>query len=269
MALTFAGGAADRVDIGAAASLQGLIEFSFLAWINPSALAATRFLFGGPWQSASASVLSLTVNDVSGNMQFQIRRNTTNGTYTSSSLALTTSAWQCVACTFSDSVGSGKAHIYKGDLATILAEPTYSANTDGSGTVRTEAGGTYLIGDRNSGGAISVNSSFAGSIAVAMFFNRALSLGELKSLQFHPSKLSGCVGYYQLGFDGTSTQPDWSGTGNAGTVTSATQSAHVPLGPMFGYSSIAVPYVVAAAGGFLPAWARGSNQLIGSGAYVS
>jgi len=76
-----------------------------------------------------------------------------------------------------------------------------------------------------------------------MYFDRALSLGEIRSLQFHPRVLSGCVLYSHYGFNGTGTQPDWSGKGNSGTVTGATVSNHVPLGSPFGFDD-PLPYIV-------------------------
>jgi hypothetical protein len=50
-----------------------------------------------------------------------------------------------------------------------------------------------------------------------------------------PRPIAGCVGFWHLGANGVGTQPDWSGNANAGTVTGATVSDHVPLGPWFGY----------------------------------
>jgi hypothetical protein len=66
---------------------------------------------------------------------------------------------------------------------------------------------------------------------------------------------------YELGYSGSGNQPDYSGTGNTLTVTSATVGTHVPLGSPFGFKE-EVPYAVAVAAAGLPA---GSLSLMGVG----
>ena len=92
-----------------------------------------------------------------------------------------------------------------------------------------EAGGNAYVG--NSPGFVD---AFVGRIGFFGVWNRAMPLGEIVSHQWCPRKTSGCDALYHLGFNGVAAQPDWSGSGNTGTVTGATVSDHVPLSSPFG-----------------------------------
>ena len=145
---------------------------------------------------------------------------------------LTLNAWNYVAISYDESAGP---LLYFGNLTTIVAQPSYSAGpVVGSGATSSDAIGNLLIGARSFSQA--AGSGFQGRIAFGGVWNRVLSLGEIKEQQFHPHVTSGCVLFSHLGYAGAvSTQPDWSGNGNAGTITGATQAAHVPLGLPFEY----------------------------------
>jgi hypothetical protein len=136
--------------------------------------------------------------------------------------------WNYVGFTF-DIAGSANEviQIYKGNLTTVAAEISYAYRTDGSGTLNSDAAANFSIGNASGYGA-----AWPGTIAWFAHWNRVLTLAEVVEQQFNPHVTSGCVLFMHLGYNGTGTQPDWSGNGNNGTVTSATVSDHVPLGPM-------------------------------------
>lgn len=232
MALISVGSNADCINIGAGASLQGFSSGTILAWIKPTSLTPLRYIYGSRYTAAGTSAIQLSINNVSGTVRIVVI-GSTNLSYLSNTLLLTAGVWAFVAVTF---VFGTSAHIYVGGLNAIAAETGYTTTTNGA-TQGAETGGSCLWGNRNAGSTVATAGAFPGTMAWGQVYNRVLSLGEIKSLQFNPKKLSGCVDYHQFGFNDVSTQPDWSGNGNAGTVTGFTQSDHVPLGPMFGYVS--------------------------------
>jgi hypothetical protein len=228
MALTF-NGTSDNVNVGSATILDNLFGASgtgtALLWIYPTSTNA------GTWLSKNNGVNLF--NNTNTDVQFQIQRGTL-GLLTIATQANNATfginKWCCVAASWNVAGVDGDQHTYHGDLTTTIAESAaYSTQRVGSGTPTDTTANNLLIGGRLSG-AIGMN----GAVGLCLVWNRQLSLGELKDQQFNPHVTSGCVLYTQLGFNGTSTQPDWSGNGNAGTVTGTTQSAHVPLGSPFG-----------------------------------
>ena len=62
-----------------------------------------------------------------------------------------------------------------------------------------------------------------------------LSLAEITQHWMRSQNHANSKVLMHVGYNGTGTQADWSGHGNSGTVTGATVSAHVPLGPQFGF----------------------------------
>jgi hypothetical protein len=141
--------------------------------------------------------------------------------------------------------------LFSGDAVTPLAEPaSYSLQQVGAGTVTDTSVRDFLVGNRDTGVAPHV-----GSIALVALWDRVMSLDELISQQFRPRVSDGCALFSLLGYNGTGTQPDWSGNGNVGTVTGATVADHAPI-PFRRVGSLYVPYTVAAGGDAVPqCWA--------------
>lgn len=229
-------------------------------WVYPTATTASRSIFrkisvalAGGWSFATAA---------SAGLRTTVNYSTTNAdSRTTSGLVINT--WQFIATTF-DGVAAPK--IYVGSLTAALAELSYNVSNAASGSRVTESGAQIVVGNIESP-ATSFSAGFPGHIAVMNWIpGVVLTEGQLKSHQFMPRVHPSTKIFSQYGFNGTSTQPDWSGNGNAGTVAGATQSAHVPLASPFGFA-VPSPYIVPAAS-FNPAWARGANRIIGGGLYV-
>jgi hypothetical protein len=256
MALTFGAVNSDAVNIGTGASISNLNPLSYIEWVYPTSVATSAgLLFMQKGRAASGGTRRAFSFAAAGNfLRLTVDRATTDTDYIASSLALTDNTWHCIAATFNSAASAGEVvNLYCGTLTAEMAETTYSTATDGSGAVGDDSGLAMKLGND---GAAASTSAFKGRIAIAAIFNRVLTLGELQSWQFHPRVMSGCVGFWQLGYNGTSTQPDWSGNGNNGTVTGATLSDHVPLrGFRRRRSGLYVPYV-AAAGGVVTSRAR-------------
>lgn len=238
MGLTFAGGT-DNVAVAAAASINNLTTATCCMWVYPTTLTAlNRFMQKGT--NPNQKLFGLA-NNALGAIEIDFGRGTGGagniGVYVSTTTPLATlNKWYFVAGVWDLPGGAGNfMHMYVGDLSTAPSEvPT--TKQDGVGTSPVDSGANLIIGNQSVTG-------WQGSIGPFMFWNRALTLGEIQQQWFRRRKTSGCVVYTELGYNGTSTQPDWSGNGNAGTVTGPTQSSHPPIPAPFGYS-VQLPYVL-------------------------
>jgi hypothetical protein len=226
VALNFNNGTGDRVVVSAASSINDLDPFTWWGWVYVLGKTSSDRVFS---KAQSASAKELLMTGTSGDLQFIVGRATTSVSFvTNNTPFATVNKWYFVAVTFnSSSLASDKAHIYVGDLSTAAAECTYSTHQNGSGTVNADNANNLELGNRSA----DHTRSFPGHIAYCGYLAQELTLAELVSLQWNPRVYGDTRGFWALGFNGTGTQPDWSGNGNSGTVTSATQVAHVPLGP--------------------------------------
>lgn len=169
------------------------------------------------------------MQDTSGNLRANKLRagGDTAINYVTNDAPLSANAWRCVAATMDTSVTSSCIHIYTGSLTANMVERAYGTSDNGSGTSTNDDSAKKLF----LGNIAADTQAFVGDIGPIALFNRILSLGEIQSWQFRPRLLAGCVGFWRLGRNGTSVQPDLSGNGNAGTVeTGITRVADVPLG---------------------------------------
>jgi hypothetical protein len=258
MALTFAGGAStDRVNCGSAASLDDIADLTALVWVFPTTIADDDVLIS-KYRGAVNAGWTLGTTGTGGALTISRERASVDQNYTSDTGFLTVNTWNC--CVIQSNTTDGK--IFHGALTSPLAEVTYASSAAGSGAANTDAARSLFIGNRD---AATPNAAFTGDIAVAMVWNRRLTLGELIDQQFRPHKTSGCVLYVHCGFNGTGSQADWSGNANAGTVTGATLSTRgLPLGPYFGYDTPS-RYAVSAGGGALPWLYRPHTVTLGAG----
>lgn len=228
MSLTFGAATSDRVDIGTAASITALDPFTVLAWVRPTTLTTARMFYG----KGSPVGKIFRLSGTAGNIQTIIARAGGNVSYTTNDTPLAnTNVWYLVCLVYDTSKGAGEVvNMYTGKLNSTAVESTYSSTVDASLATLTDATFNGFIGNNNAN-----NQAFQGDIAYFALINRALTLGEVTSWQFKPRVIPGTVEFIALGFNGTGTQPDWSGNVNAGTVTGASQSAHVPLSPILGF----------------------------------
>lgn len=141
---------------------------------------------------------------------------------------LTQDEWQCFMLAY-DPTANPRWHIYRGTLATELAEVSYSWTEPLKTGTHDDSAGSLYVGNAAGG------DNFQGDIALFAYWKGVvLTLGEGIAQQYSlepnvhtdPSELRLFV---NLGFNGVNAQPDWSGNGNVGTVTGATVSNHVPL----------------------------------------
>lgn len=236
MALTFGGATSDRVDIAGSASLNDLSTFTLLAWVYPTTLTGARQVCSFRRDASGTSGMQFRIAGTTTEMTLRVNQATTSANYATNSGAIALNTWCYLAATYDNNGGSPLIKIYHGRLSSLVVEGTYGTTTAGSGARTAEAGGTHMWGNRVIT-TTNFDSAWPGRIAFGQFYNRVLSLGELSLLQYSPTVLSGCVNYIHLGFNGTGTQPDWSGNGNSGTITGATLTPdHVPLRAPFAFS---------------------------------
>ena len=161
------------------------------------------------------------------------RTNNTNTNWADASSAAnetTLNTWRFVAGTVDIDGSSPLVKLYSGGLLSTVREvSSYFRQQDGTGSYLSDASHNLWVGNLQRSNAL----PFRGKIARGGIVNRALSVGELRQIQF--GSRSNVLGTVLL-FDyfGTGTQPDRSGNRNSGTVTSAIAFRHVPLGNLFG-----------------------------------
>lgn len=229
MALNLNNAASDRVAVTSAASIEELDPFTVWGWFYVLGKTSSDRL----WSKAqTANAKEILMSGTSGDLQVVVGRATAFTSFVTNDTPLATNnKWYFIAVTFNSGNAAGEAvQLYVGDLTASCAERTYGASTNGTGAVRSDTGNPLYLGN-----SAALTRSFPGHIGPIGIVNRELTLAECISLQWNPRVVVGTVGFWQLGWNGTSSQPDWSGNGNAGTVTGATQVAHVPLGPPFGF----------------------------------
>lgn len=233
MSLTFGGATSDRVDCGTAAAISNLSAWTWCGWVYVTTVTNSRFFFrkadsSPPYGNKSARMMT------SGGLRVDVERATTSTQYIASTGTVVANEWAFFAITYNEAAGSGEVvNIYKGLLTSPAAEVTYSTTTNGSGATIDDSPATLLLGNGES-----LAQVLPGRMGPQGFFNRVLTLGEIQSWQFDPRMTAGCVGLWYLGDNGTGTQPDFSGNGNSGTVTGATQSDNPPLPRRWGRQAV-------------------------------
>jgi hypothetical protein len=244
MGLRFDGAFDHKVSVGSNAALDQMTVGTVLCWCQLDS--APPGNDSRIWSKGATGLdTGLRINNTAGatNLRhFVVRSGTTLVVDTDNPPGLASGAWAFIGASWNTAGANGDQHLYSGSLSLAVAEvSSYVTRVVGSGTLLEDPAEPGILGNRGAG-----SRQFDGILATVLIFSRQLALGEIRAQQFHPHAISGCVGFWHLGFAGTGTQPDWSGGGNHGTVTGATVAAHVPLGPPFG-GDAAAPYAVAAA----------------------
>ena len=230
--LDFAG-ATHKVDHGSATSLDDLLANTVMAWVWVDTAVNDGRIFQKGYLAAHS-----TYNTFGFDSMVRFKREMDRATTDCAAFATLTNfsawglgKWLFIAAGLDQAGVDADQYVIMGDLSTSAAEPSsYTTRAVGSGAYNTDAAASFITGQRGNDGL-----NWDGKIAFLAFYNRRMPIAEAKIHQFHPYKASGAVLFEEYGFNGTSTQPDWSGTQNTGTVTGATVAVHVPLGPIFGF----------------------------------
>jgi hypothetical protein len=219
VALTFSANT-HRVNFGSGTTLDNNIR-TVLVWFYPTSIAVTAILLGKTHTSYS-SYLECSYNST-GDFILDVLYSGGGARSRSAGGFIVANAWNFVGFSM-DGVASAK--LYKGTLTSAAAEPgSYTTQATPSGSYVSDAANDLILGTGPSN-----TNGVVGRIAWIGIWNRALTAGEIIEQQWRPHVTSGCVLFTHLGYrGGTSSQPDWSGNSNAGTVTGAAVGAHVPV----------------------------------------
>lgn len=237
MALVFGAANTDDVRIGGT-SLDNLAAFSMLFWIYPTTIGHQRRI----WTKTDLKQIEIR-NSGGETNKFTVyfARDTTYAVTSVANNTLVANTWQCIGVTYDSTDG---IRVFVGSLTSPIAEVTYTTQDVGSGANTDDSTNDIALGNLGPSG----TSSFQGRMEVYKHFNTRMTLAELRRHQFHDIPASNCLLHWRLGYSGTTTQVDWSGTGNAGTISGPTIGAGLPI-PYRRHGQIYVPYAVAAATG--------------------
>lgn len=138
----------------------------------------------------------------------------------SSTTAISNNVWTHVVCTYDKDAEGNQVNIYINGVLDMQGTSSITMSTDNN-----EARiGCYS----NSGGSCAFSWGFDGQIMDARIYNRALSLGEIKSCMHKMNDVvNGMVLHIPL-FEEGSTYKDLSGNGNDGTDNGTTPSSNGP-----------------------------------------
>lgn len=232
MSLTFTA-STNIVNFGSAASIDGLgTAGTYIGWVYPTALAGDRAYFYK--LNGSYAGIGLKPPGANGQgLRFDLARATAALRIQDNDSVVSLNAWNFVACTWDTAGSNADQKLFVGGLTSRVAEvASYNFQTVGSGTVTSVAGEDLAVGNIN-GGLAATWAAWVGDIAFVAFWDTQLTLAQIAAQQFSPHVTANCVLFCWLGFNGTGTQPDWSGSGNNGAVTGTSASGNnVPISPL-------------------------------------
>lgn len=227
-ALTLGALTTDNINFGVGTGLGDLDPYTFIGWFRPSSLTSQKTFYSRHNPPSGFAGKRIETSGTSGFVTCVAQRATTNTTYTTNSNPLVASTWNLMAFVYSSAAGAGLVcHIYRGGIGVPATECTYSATTDGTGALVTEATGETMIGARNL--TATIDRAWLGDIGPCAVFGAALSLADITSWQLIARKTVGTNVAKLFGRPGKNGA-DWiEYTANAGTVTGATQSDGPPI----------------------------------------
>jgi len=230
MSLSFGAVNTDRVVLATSTLLDVGNPFTVAGWFYPTTLTSGRILF-----AKAGGLYVVDLSGTGGDLRLQWNRAGGSTSFITNDTPLANlNQWYFVAGVMDTTASAGNVgSIYTGTLTTAVVESTYGTATDGAGGVGTN-GLAWAIGNRGAG---TQNLSFEGRIAWAGLWTRALTLANLRELQYRMMNTVDCQVFMHLGHQGTGTQIDYSGNKINGTVTGATVAAHVLLSSPWGWDT--------------------------------
>ena len=224
--LSFSDNSTDNVNHGNLSIIDNIDQGTIILWVTLDDVSNSFRIFSNKTAPGDPDGRLFYRPGADGTtFSMQITRATADQTVTTTASTLST-GWNYMVVTWD--VPNGAPRSYHGDLTTIVTDVSSGA-TDGSGTQNDDSNQDLFVGGDPGTFAI------PGDIARFMLFDIDLEIGEIRKQQFHPYGHPNLVVWSEYGFNGTGAQADYSGNGNSGTVTGATQADHVPLGPPFAF----------------------------------
>lgn len=150
------------------------------------------------WSKESGNILRgkhLAFANSAGAIRFLFSRATSNMIYSSSVEVFTDDKWRYVAVTWNTAAGAGlKSSLFLGNITGSVTHSPWSFTGEGTGSGQPDATSDYwvLFNTAINGG----SNGAAVACEWVQMYNRELTLGEIRTLQFEPRPLdSGCVEY--------------------------------------------------------------------------
>lgn len=229
--LDFSGLSSHRVNIGSGASLDNVNAGTLIVRGRLGSIADGRFFQKGTFGSSDYHYFG--INGAQSRLEFSRKRATTDcgaqATFANFS-GHATNQWGWYAAVWNTAGVNGDQKLFYATDGTPFAEPSaYFSQGVGSGAVGDNSAADAFLGN-NAGLALAL----PGRMARVILYNVALTLAQLRAIQFSHLVLAGRIGHWELGWTGTGTQVDYSGRGNTGTVTGATLAAGPPDASVFG-----------------------------------
>jgi hypothetical protein len=256
MARTF-GSATDKVNHGSPANLDDQATLTVMGWFYPTTIDGATFrMVGGKGVNNFYTLDNSAGNGGSGSMRCRIVHATTNLDYYTTTGIVTVNTWQFLAyCVDTGASATNRVKLYRGTLSVLATNQAAVTTQEPVGGRTSDAGSDWHTGN--------VLDAFplVGRCANIMLFNRTLTEGEVQAQQFWPHVETGCQLWSE--YYGQSTEPDWSGQTNNGTVTGTSVSDHVPVALPWVQSDM-WRYIVPppAAGGWNPLLSHTRNRLL-------
>jgi len=216
--LTIAASSGDNIDYGSATNLDNIPQGTSMIWTKLSSVAnglGCPFDKGAFGSDIGVRCFKRGADGTS--MNCQVNRATSDYQTQTPTAYLDTTAWMFLAYTW-DISGNTVPKLYKGTATSAVVLSTSGAV--GSGAQLDDSAYSLEVGNNDDTNA----DAWPGSIAFFAQYNKVLTLAELQEQQYHPYVSTGCVVWSYYGA-GLGTQIDRSGTGNNGTITTATDGA--------------------------------------------
>jgi hypothetical protein len=180
-ALRLGGAVSDRISVPDAASIQNLSAFTWLGWLLLERVQSGDTLWAKP-QNGTTTKYRMTVSGTSGDVSI-IARRTGVVTYTTNSTPLKrTFVWHYCAILWDVAAAAGSLYrLYVGDEQRPALAQTFGTATDSSGSLVSDAGQAYLLGNGPAFGAGAL-----WQVGPHALYNRVLDPQEFLAWQFDP-----------------------------------------------------------------------------------
>lgn len=267
--LRFTNGSSQAVTAAAAASINNLGSFTVAMWVNLTTVApaAQRNFFG---KSSGNNRVVGFINATTISVQYGSSVSAPTATATTTNCP-GVAANQPFFVAFVVDAGVASPKLFTGSWGIPASEPSaYSAQTTGSTTGHDDSASAWNFAN---GGSVGTTNTLPGNVLSIQVLNRIpRDLAEVREMQYDPwnPTRSGCVLSWRVGASGELVVLDESGRGNHGAVAGAPPLVVDPL-PFVKREQPSIALwkraLFAPGGGFLAAWARGSNMVYQPGVH--
>lgn len=225
-----------RVNHGSGSSIDDLPSaggVTWWMWVYRTADGANQHLMTKDGSFPGGWAMLVDNNGGEGCLRLIIFRTNSTGSnwtdYQSAAGRIPLNTWTFVAATYDETASPEVVLYYGSRTATVIAETSYITSQNGTGSYLSDAASDLWVCNLQRASTLPLK----GSGQCGGLIPSVLTLGQLRTLQFASKPQTNYPGAkLTFHYDGTTgTQPDLSGNGNNGTVTTATRGTPAPLRP--------------------------------------